>query len=114
MVSVHFNVGVRVLPVIWYAVTFPQCSVEQRCAALQSLLETERSRVCELGACQEQLERRTRELDTELTTVRAEAEKERDRLTSQAEVRWGHCVYPYPLWAGLFLWMMVSVFPKQL
>lgn len=71
---------------------FPQCSVEQRCAELQSLLETERSRVCELGACQEQLERRTRELDTELTTVRAEAERERDRLTSQAEVRWGHCV----------------------
>ena len=81
---------------------FPQCSVEQRCAELQSLLETERSPVCELGACQEQLERRTRELDTELTTVRAEAEKERDRLTSQAEVRWGHCVYPYPLWAVCF------------
>ena len=71
---------------------FPQCSVEQRCAELQSLLETERNRVYELGACQEQLERRARELDTEVTTVRAEAERERDRLTSQAEVRWGHCV----------------------
>ena len=88
------------------AAMFPQCSVEQRCAELQSLLETERSRVCELGACQEQLERRARELDMEVTTVRAEAERERDRLTSQAEVRWGHCVctltIPHFLWVVCF------------
>ena len=64
-------------------VMVPQCSVEQRCAELQSLLETERSRVHKLEGCQEQLERRVRELDTEVIAVRVEA-----------EVRWGHYVYP--------------------
>lgn len=75
-------------------VMVPQCSVEQRCAELQSLLETERSRVHKLEGCQEQLERRVRELDMEVIAVRVEAERETERLTSQAEVRWGHYVYP--------------------